>query len=793
MSAWNASASAVRRPIRLPKLSVALLLLLLVGGVSVAAAAAPATPAPMTVMRVVAGRVDVDVPGTRRPAVGSRLVVQRDGQTIAELEVTILSDHQASCRIVRMSAPIAGGDLVVVAPTGQAPLPAAPAGSASPASRAVPAPQADAAGEHPSNQAMIVQRVLRGAVDISLVDSQPVAVGDRLVVERGSLVIGELEVVLMGEHSATCRIDREVRPITQGDRVRRLDVPPPAAAEATAPVAPVPVAPVAPPPAVVEPEPTVPAPAVAPAVPGEPAVPQAIRVRQVLAEEIFLDAGRSSGLAAGQRVKIVRADPASGTTSEIAELEIAFIASHSASCKIVSASEPIAVGDLVIPGPVPASAATVPAPGATGAGGASATAPASGGKPPGWNAAEHTDYSGSLALRFQGFKDGGPAGRDFNQESALVNIYAGHIGGSKFDFRLRGTASREQIQLSSGGSDSRDNDRLYEATLSYEPPEARFTYQVGRLISGPLVGFDYLDGGVGEFHVTQRFSLGAFYGSRSNGDQIDFASPGRAYGAFVHWLDQGVGRPFYAEYLFEAIGDYLHGDTNREYLSFYGRQGSGSRWSLYERAEFDLGHNWRDNPAANSNQLSNVLFSGSYSVSKAVRLGVSYDQSRQIFTLDDRFTPEELFDLALREGYRVTAYLGSAKTVRANFSVGQRWKQGSPDRSLAYNANVYHSNVFGWNMLVGGDFSGFDGDTSSGYRAGVRVQKYFRSGHDVELTYGRSSTDLIATGEVRKNQWLRLSGTLQLGRRFYLLGELESATGDDLEGERLFLQLGYRL
>ena len=57
----------------------------------------------------------------------------------------------------------------------------------------------------------------------------------------------------------------------------------------------------------------------------------------------------------------------------------------------------------------------------------------------------------------------------------------------------------------------------------------------------------------------------------------------------------------------------------------------------------------------------------------------------------------------------------------------------------------------------------------------------------------RSGTDLVATGETRKNQWLRLSGTLQLGRRFYLLGELESATGDDLEGERLFLQLGYRL
>ena len=774
MPVWAASKSAARRPTRLSKLSPLLFALITAiapgaapGAIAPAAAPAASTQ-PMTVARLVAGRVDIDIPGQRRPAVGDHLLVERDGVVIAELEVTLLDIHRASCRIVKMTAPIAGGDLVRPAAADQG--------------VAAPPPGSGTADEHPSNQSMIVQRVLRGAVDISLVSSQPVAVGDRLVVERGSQVIGELEIVLMGEHSATCRIDREIRPITQGDRVRRLDVPPPAPAAAAPPAAPEDAAPATAP--VVPAEPTVPA---------EPAVPQPIRVRQVLANEIFLDAGRSSGLAAGQRVKVVRTDAATGTTSEIAELEIAFIASRSASCTIIEAKETVAVGDLVIPGPLPPGAAPQEAPGAAAASAGAPAARDKNGKPPGWDPAEHTDYSGSLALRFQGFKDGGPAGRDFNQESALVNIYAGHLGGSKFDFRLRGTASREQIQLSSGGSESRDNDRLYEATLSYEPPEARFTYQLGRLISGPLVGFDYLDGGVGEFHATPRFSFGAFAGSRSNGDQLDFASPGRAYGAFVHWLDQSVGRPFYAEYLFEAVGDYLNGETNREYLSFYGRQGSGSRWSLYERAEFDLGHNWRDNPAANNSQLSNVLFSGSYSFTKAVRLGVSYDQSRQVFTLDDRFTPEELFDLALREGYRVTAYLGSAKTVRGNFSVGQRWKQGSPDRSLAYNANVYHSNVFGWNMLVGGDFSGFDGDTSSGYRAGVRVQKYFRSGHDVELTYGLSSTDLIATGELRKNQWLRLSGTLQLGRRFYLLGELESATGDDLEGERLFLQLGYRL
>ena len=185
-SMFVSAARAARRPNRLPQLRntlfALLALLALLAPVAAGAAAPPPTsPAAMTVVRVVAGRVDVDVPGSRRPAVGSRLVVERDGVTIADLEVTILRDHQASCRIVRMTAPIAGGDLVLAAPSGKAAKAASGNAPTAAAGSAEPAPQADDASEHPSNQTMIVQRVLRGAVDISLVGSQPVAVGDRLI------------------------------------------------------------------------------------------------------------------------------------------------------------------------------------------------------------------------------------------------------------------------------------------------------------------------------------------------------------------------------------------------------------------------------------------------------------------------------------------------------------------------------------------------------------------------------------------------------------------------------------
>ena len=175
-SMFVSAARAARRPNRLPKLWTALCALLALLAPVAAGAAAPPPPPPastaaMTVVRVVAGRVDVDVPGSRRPAVGSRLVVERDGVTIADLEVTILRDHQASCRIVRMTAPIAGGDLVLAAPSGKPAKAASGNAPTAAAGSAEPAPQADDASEHPSNQTMIVQRVLRGAVDISLVGS----------------------------------------------------------------------------------------------------------------------------------------------------------------------------------------------------------------------------------------------------------------------------------------------------------------------------------------------------------------------------------------------------------------------------------------------------------------------------------------------------------------------------------------------------------------------------------------------------------------------------------------------
>lgn len=661
-----------------------------------------------------------------------------------------------------------------------------------------------------------VIRVLPDRVRITLDERQTLRVGTQLEVFRGSLVIAEIEVVFAGESDASCRILSQVEKVEPGDRARIRALEPrsgPVETEAAADVAaaaphpvstpsPAPAAPVrSPQPSAPDssaaglpapaPEPeatTLPSPTAAAAPPSAEGAEGAgrFRVRQVVTGSVYLDGGRLGGLLERQRLRVYRAD------LEIALLEVAFLARNSAACSIVSSSVLPEVGDVAVAEPRPgaslehretSSART----------GTPASGTSSGARSNQRSRSFADELSGSVAMRYQGFRYEAAEARDASQYALLLQLDYGRGESTPFRARVRARTGERRIADPSGPGETRPEDRLYELSVAYDPPEGRMSYEFGRLIAGPKVGFDYLDGLLAEVHLGERTSLGGFYGARANYDRVQLETGRLAYGGYYQYLNQAPGKPFYAEVVIGAIGEYEGGEVNREYLSLYGRQGSGSKWSLYENAEIDLNRTWRESETGSSYQLSNLLFTGTYSLTKAVRLGLSFDQRRRYRTLDDIDTPEALFDNALREGVRVTAYLGSGRSLRANLSGGVRRKEGGSERNLAYSASVYKSDLFGWNLLLGADYSGFSGDLSSGERAGIRAQKYFSTGHDVEITFGASRLTLPQTLTETENRWIRLSGTLQLWGNLYLLGEYETTSGDELAGDRLFLQLGYRL
>ena len=101
------------------------------------------------------------------------------------------------------------------------------------------------------------------------------------------------------------------------------------------------------------------------------------------------------------------------------------------------------------------------------------------------------------------------------------------------------------------------------------------------------------------------------------------------------------------------------------------------------------------------------------------------------------------------------------------------------------------NNLFGWGLFAGADASTYTGDLADGYVATLRLRKFLRGGHDLGLTLGASEATL-QLGEPRANQWIRVSSSMELPYDFYLIGEVEYNTGDDLKGERYSLEFGYR-
>ena len=533
------------------------------------------------------------------------------------------------------------------------------------------------------------------------------------------------------------------------------------------------------------------------------------RVSYVLTGTVYLDSGRSQGLAVGQRLVVMRDDEA------VAELEVQFVADASAACEIISQLRPIDPGNLVVP--LLPSDQQAPAPTPT-----SRTAPTPAEtppirprqiEPPAVTAAPPepsitrvapparsspgnpwAKLSGTVSFYYQHFEDGTEAERDFAQSTLRLNLRMREINGSPYEFRARIRGRENRRTQASGEEISERRDRLYELSLTYDPEGGKLYYQVGRLRSGPLVGFDYLDGILAEYRFKPRLGIGGFFGSRSNLEELGFESEGQTYGAFLHYRrERSRESPFYADLLIGGIGEYEDGEVSREYLSIYGRMGSGSRWTFYQRADIDLNRDWRRDTSGEDYQVSNLLVSGTYRVSDGLRFGLSYDQRRRFRDLENRDTPEERFDDQLRDGARATIYIGRPQGWRATTSFGLRRQEETSEDSTTVNASVYNSDLGGRRLLLGFDYSGFSGATSDGRRLGLRLRKYFRGGHDVGLTLGASQTDSTFTDTVRENQWLRFSGTARLPKGFFVLWEVELAEGDDLEGQRTILQLGYRL
>ncbi|HEX5718514.1 MAG TPA: hypothetical protein VF179_20295 [Thermoanaerobaculia bacterium] len=511
--------------------------------------------------------------------------------------------------------------------------------------------------------------------------------------------------------------------------------------------------------------------------------PLAVRYRS--ADTIYLNSGRAAGLEVGDRLEVVRGGEV------IAEIEVQFTAEHSASCRVLNERKAIQADDRVrrIGETAPA-----PAPPPTEAPRTEKPIPRTESPRP-----TRTRVTGAISLETEAFSDGTESRREFNRTAARLNVRVRDIVGTPLQLRLRMRSLNEErerrLTSSIGGiPESTSRDRLYELSLIYEPEDARYGFRLGRLGAGPFVGIGYLDGGLGKVRVVGPLELGGFYGRRPNVEELGFDGSGSKYGLFARIAPESSG----VEFFVAGIREEGETDISREYVAVETRYDPGRRWTFFQHAELDLNTGWREEATGSTSQLSQLSLTALGRLSERSRLVISYDRFERFLTEESRFIPTELFDDLTRQGLRVSYQAGPARGLNFSVTAGAHAldgeeEGGDSETSFSLGVGAWHPELSGLKLFVGADVLGFTNPTTDGLLVTTRVGRRFGGGHELSLGLGGTlSRQSLLVDEETSTQWARASLWLELPLDFFGQAELEALTGDEIEGQRLTLGLGYR-
>jgi hypothetical protein len=531
-----------------------------------------------------------------------------------------------------------------------------------------------------------------------------------------------------------------------------------------------------------------------------------LTVRYRSAETVYLDAGSAAGIAVGDRLE-VRRDGAA-----IAEIEVVFVAERSASARVLTERQPVRVGDSArrigaAPPAAPASPpSTAPAPAPASppdSPRATATRPGRRG-----GRARATRVSGTVSMEWRsvaGQGDEVPA-RDSTRSLARIQVRARDIAGTPLQLRLRGRLFdlSRQGQLD-GRPANEERNRLYEAMVVYDEPEARFAVRAGRLGSAPFLGLGYLDGALVEVRPLRRLAAGAVYGKRAEGAEIGSdAAGGTKAGAFVRFGSAPAGEPAGRAFEVTVAGFREAADDprfGRDYVSLESRVAGGERWSFYQFAELDL-----DVPAAAGGESGQQLSIASLTLlrrgERGGRLALSYDRFQRYPVEEDLGAPEGFLDRLVRQGLHASWSRESGGGLGLSVDVGARFREDAPpihpvlgpfggaETTYSAGLGVRHSRLPG-GLFAGLSVTGFQSASVEGGLASLRAGKRFAGGHELDLTLGgsvhRAALDERALGWGRVGVWIELPADL------FARGEIEVLAGDDVGRQRLTVGLGYRL
>ncbi len=511
------------------------------------------------------------------------------------------------------------------------------------------------------------------------------------------------------------------------------------------------------------------------------AVPVVQHVRYVSADHVYLDGGRGEGIRPGDRFAIHRGE------RQVAVVTVEHVATHSASCRVESASGRIRPGDRAVPIQAAADAADSTATAVAASPPARRRPVPSPAPAPEREASRRpSSWRGGLSLDWDHTDDRTVS--DLDATRTTVRFRLRHDSDRGPDLEVRGSLRRiaRRRDLATAPATEWVN-RVTACSLYREDPDVRWHWRLGRFIPRSVPGVGYLDGAVTSIPFYRSLRIGLFAGF-----QPDWrTSAPRTDDLKLGGLLAGAGRLGGGRWRLDCagIGQYHRGEISREYalLGFHWR--GPRRWSLDQTVEIDMNRGWRMGVARDRLRINNLWLRLGYRPTASWRWHLAYDDRHLPRTWETRSLADSLFDNSRRRGARLGfAWRGNRSSLSADGGV-RDFRRGR-DRTLSYRLSWTRRGLLGARTRLRLSVSGFDGELVSGWHPSLSLELATDRGDRLELAAGRYA--YRTSGLTRRDRWLRAGWWRPLPGGLDVRTEVEYDRGDSMEGLSLRTGLAYR-
>ena len=635
----------------------------------------------------------------------------------------------------------------------------------------------------PAQQAAAARtaRVIYLARDWLFIDAgwgQGLRQGSEVEVVRRGRTIAVLRVESVGDGRASCAIVTLRGVLVIGDTVRLTPAAPlprvavtrvaPSPSPSPAPSSPPPPPPPSPPPATAVTE----RPAVQPVPVSQPlatsprdSTPGRTTVTFLSGSAIYVGAGLREGLTEGATLSLVRRD------SVVATLRVKFIASHQASCEVLSGVTDIVVGDVVrfVPAAPPKSTGTV----------ASETTRR---RPRRLSGPGIHGRVGFRSLRatsaVSADSSGAPnTGTGFNQPSVDLRMSGLNVGGTPIGLSLD-LRTRYTVTSVTGQANQVDGrTRVYQAAVFGGSPGAGFRTVVGRQYLTAVTSIAMFDGGLMELNGSRK-TFGVFGGMEPDPGTLGVTSEIQDFGGYLQFHSPPAAVAPWAVTAGGVISMQAN-HANREF-GFIQVSVNHRSYSFFGLQEIDYYPPWKVQLGEKPLSFTSQYATGLLHPVRWLAFNAFYDNRRNVRLYRDTQNPETAFDDAYRQGYG-----GGVQLLSYGVRLGGDWRRstgGTAGRADSYTGTIGTDPVTRLRLTVAGRATWYQnlqnlGDTTTTTAVALhtrgRLYSWWLGGDPidrlhVDLTGGMRREDNPGTATLQTSTWYGLSLDASVARAWFV-------------------------